>query len=430
MTKKILRKIVQILININPWHLLWSSVLFSVLFTTIIVGAMSIILRGRITQDYLITGVVTAFLVSILVVFVLVQFIDYLRKVDESLQNNINFLDTLLDAIPNPIFYKDLKGIYQGCNKVFSNQIVGLSKDRIIGSSLYDLPELIPRDLPDIFRRTDMGLIQNPETQIYEASVQCADGVKRDFILDTATYADVGGNTQGMVGVMVDITERKKSLEAVQEERDKVQKYLDIAGVILVVVNENQTVALINRKGCEILGHTEDEVIGKNWFDNFIPENDREKIRTGFLDMIAGNTVQMENFENPVLNKNGEQKIVAWHNAVLRDEEENIVATLSSGEDITERKLADEVLREERDKLKEALAKVKTLSGLLPICANCKKIRDDKGYWNQIESYVSKHSDADFSHSICPDCERKLYPDYFEEDESLKGSSINEKYGN
>jgi len=68
-------------------------------------------------------------------------------------------------------------------------------------------------------------------------------------------------------------------------------------------------------------------------------------------------------------------------------------------------------LRQEKEKLEEALAKVKKLSGLLPICASCKKIRDDKGYWNQIESYIRDHSEAEFSHSICPECAKELYPD-------------------
>ena len=63
--------------------------------------------------------------------------------------------------------------------------------------------------------------------------------------------------------------------------------------------------------------------------------------------------------------------------------------------------------------LQEALAKVKTLSGFLPICASCKKIRDDKGYWNQIEAYISEHSAAEFSHGICPECVEKLYPDIY-----------------
>jgi len=65
--------------------------------------------------------------------------------------------------------------------------------------------------------------------------------------------------------------------------------------------------------------------------------------------------------------------------------------------------------------LKEALAKVKTLTGFLPICCSCKKIRDDKGYWQQIEAYISKHSDAEFSHGLCDDCARRLYPEHFKE---------------
>ena len=70
--------------------------------------------------------------------------------------------------------------------------------------------------------------------------------------------------------------------------------------------------------------------------------------------------------------------------------------------------------------LENAIAKVGTLSGLLPICASCKKIRDDAGYWHQVEEYIHSHSDADFTHGLCPDCARKLYPDIFNgEDDSF-----------
>ncbi len=74
-------------------------------------------------------------------------------------------------------------------------------------------------------------------------------------------------------------------------------------------------------------------------------------------------------------------------------------------------KQAEEAQRNLAESLKQALAKIKTLSGILPICASCKKIRDDRGYWNQVEAYVRDHSQAEFSHSICPDCKKKLYPD-------------------
>ena len=77
----------------------------------------------------------------------------------------------------------------------------------------------------------------------------------------------------------------------------------------------------------------------------------------------------------------------------------------------------------EKDKLiielKDALYTVKTLSGFLPICASCKKIRDDAGYWNQIESYIQTHSEAQFSHSICPDCAKKIYPNFYKKNEDV-----------
>jgi len=79
--------------------------------------------------------------------------------------------------------------------------------------------------------------------------------------------------------------------------------------------------------------------------------------------------------------------------------------------DVTERKRVEQEREKLIRELQETLARVKTLTGLLPICASCKKIRDDKGYWNQIEEYIRDHSEADFSHGICPDCMKKLYPD-------------------
>jgi len=80
------------------------------------------------------------------------------------------------------------------------------------------------------------------------------------------------------------------------------------------------------------------------------------------------------------------------------------------------KEVVEGVLREEKRKLEDALSEVKALSGLLPICASCKKIRDDSGYWNQIEKYISEHSEATFSHGLCPDCAKKLYPEIIDKE--------------
>ena len=86
--------------------------------------------------------------------------------------------------------------------------------------------------------------------------------------------------------------------------------------------------------------------------------------------------------------------------------------------EITERKQAEEERERLIVELQEALAKIKTLRGLIPICAHCKKIRDDQGYWNQLEAYIQKHSEAEFSHGICDECAKQLYPEFFRDDES------------
>lgn len=82
-------------------------------------------------------------------------------------------------------------------------------------------------------------------------------------------------------------------------------------------------------------------------------------------------------------------------------------------EEVTQRRKAEEEREKLIRELQDALAEVKTLSGLLPICASCKKIRDDNGYWSQIEEYIRKHSDAEFTHGLCPECAAELYPEFF-----------------
>jgi PAS domain S-box-containing protein len=110
------------------------------------------------------------------------------------------------------------------------------------------------------------------------------------------------------------------------------------------VINPDQTAALINKKGREVLGYEEKEMIGKNWFDTFLPEWDRERVKENFIKLISGEMETIEHFESLVLTKGGEERIVAWHNTVLRNEKNQIVGTLSSGEDITKNKEINNLL--------------------------------------------------------------------------------------
>jgi PAS domain S-box-containing protein len=138
------------------------------------------------------------------------------------------------------------------------------------------------------------------------------------------------------------ITEFRKTGETLRLERDIAQKYLDVAGVMIMVLGEDKKVKLINQKGCQILGCTEDDIIKKDWFENFIPERLRTKTKNVFTQFLSGETKSFKYLENPVINRNGNERLIAWHNTVLRDEQGHLIGILSSGEDITERKKAEE----------------------------------------------------------------------------------------
>jgi len=149
---------------------------------------------------------------------------------------------------------------------------------------------------------------------------------------------------------IIDITDRKKAEQKLKSEKEKAQKYLDIAGVVIIVLNADQTVQLINQKGCEILEEEESNIIGMNWFDNFIPEKVRGKIKEVFYQIMNGKFEQLEYYENAVISKNGNKRIISWHNRTLKNEAGHIIGTLSSGLDITARKQSEESLKESEEK--------------------------------------------------------------------------------
>jgi len=148
------------------------------------------------------------------------------------------------------------------------------------------------------------------------------------------------------VAYVRDISKRKKSDEALKKERDRAQQYLDIAGVMFIAIDTSQHVTMINQKGCDILGYEEQEIVGKNWFDNFIKTENTEDIKGIFNEMISGNINPFEYIEHSVWIKGGEERNIAWHNSIIRNESGHIIGTLSSGEDITERKRIEKHLQQ------------------------------------------------------------------------------------
>jgi PAS domain S-box-containing protein len=169
-------------------------------------------------------------------------------------------------------------------------------------------------------------------------------------------------------------------------------------------------------------GYEPEELIGKNVMKIVYPE-DRVRTIHRIKERRTG-VRSTKSFETRIITKN--QTPVPFEVFIISAEGlyspakfgiGSFLGTQGIARDITDRKQAEEEREKLISKLQEALDNIKTMKGLLPICASCKKIRDDKGYWNQIEAYVRDHSDAEFSHGICPECAKKLYSDLQLEDE-------------
>lgn len=156
-------------------------------------------------------------------------------------------------------------------------------------------------------------------------------------------------------------------------------------------------------------------------FDELVHPEDTPSTVLSFEKLVRGET-ESETMEVRFFNRDG---AILWTNIsvkLMRDISNTPLYYLPIIEDITGRKQSEREREQLVEQLRKTLSEVKRLSGLLPICASCKKIRDDKGYWKQVETYVSEHSDAVFSHSICPECAKKLYPEYFKD--SVREKSV------
>ena len=139
-----------------------------------------------------------------------------------------------------------------------------------------------------------------------------------------------------------------RSYQLLREEKRKLQEYLRVAGIIFLVIDPDRKVVLINRRGCEILGCEEREVIGRHWFEEFVPDASREEMEAVFSRLMEGSTEGAETVEGAAKTKDGRERTIAWHNTLLRDEQGRVWAALCSGEDITERGMMGERAEGER----------------------------------------------------------------------------------
>ena len=153
-----------------------------------------------------------------------------------------------------------------------------------------------------------------------------------------------------VISFVIDVTERKRIESDIKREKETAQMYLDVAGAVFMVLNKEGKLILINQAGSKLLGYAEKEIIGKDWFDNFTPHDRRDKVRAIFNRIIKKKTLSRR-FEEFIINKNGEKRIVSWHIALLLNEAGKPTSLLGSGVDVTDQKKAEDALKRSQEKL-------------------------------------------------------------------------------
>lgn len=222
-------------------------------------------------------------------------------------------------------------------------QMTGYTRAELIGQDarlLYASDEdyaFVGQEKYRQIREMGMGTV---ETRWRRKSGEMMDILLSSVLLNPADPA------AGVTFTALDISERKRAEEAVRAERDRAQRYLDVAGVILLHLDPGGNTTLINQKGLQVLGCSEAEVLGASWVDRFVPPEAREETRQVLQQLVRGVVMpDLEYHENEVLTAQGERRLVAWHNTVVYDAAGRCLGLLCSGEDITERRRAEEALR-------------------------------------------------------------------------------------
>lgn len=185
------------------------------------------------------------------------------------------------------------------------------------------------------------GIFSGRPAEPHEYTARRTDGSTFPVLIHVVPILEAGRPVGGR-GLVVDVSRQKRTEEALREARDRAQMYLDLAEVMLVALDAEGRVTLMNRRGVEVLGVTEQEALGVDWFETFLAPEKRASVREIFDGLLAGDTETYGRVEQPVRRADGEDRLIAWHNTVLRDETGRIIGTLSSGEDITDRKRAEE----------------------------------------------------------------------------------------
>ena len=309
-----------------------------------------------------------------------------------------------------------------------AERLSGLARAEVLGRLIWDNQfRSLPRErrLPGVYEELkSLGLTyfqtgQHPWlNQMQEVEVERPDGSHR--VVQTSPFSIKTERGYMLGGVVRDVTESKQAEQELRENELKFRSLVGKSADAVLLTDESGRLVEWNSAAEQLFGKARAGVLGSLVWDNLFQTLPPERQTPAHYEPFKAEwQTYFQTGRHPSLNRvvdleirrpDGSRRQVQSARFSVPTERGFLLGAVVR--DVTEQKQA-EVERERLiGELEASLAKVKQLSGLLPICANCKKIRDDQGYWQQIEIYIRDHSEAEFSHGICPECMEKLYPGY------------------
>lgn len=268
------------------------------------------------------------------------------REVEEQLRRSRDFYLTLFDDFPSLIWRSDATGKSDYVNRAWQD-FTGLSLEESYGDAWVDL--IHPDDRPRCFAAYEAAF--NARTS-YETEFRFRrhDG-EYCWILDRGLpYYDLDGTFAGYIGYSHDISERVKTEQALRESEKRFRETLENIKLIAVRLDAAGTVTFCNDFFLDLVGWRREEVLGTNWFDRFVPP-DQGTVKRVFYSSFASGAIPAH-FQNDILTRTGERRFISWTNTVLRDGTGVVTGVMSIGEDVTERKRAENTLSRYQEELK------------------------------------------------------------------------------
>jgi PAS domain S-box-containing protein len=324
------------------------------------------------------------------------------KRMDTALRRSEERYRLLVESAADPIFMIDREGFLVFVNETAARYLGREPKD-LEGTRMRDW---FPRPIADWQLQQVRVVISDGVGRTVDSRSEIA-GEERWFSAAIRPIREPSGVIQCALIIARDVTSMKRAQDLLRRTEGRYRTLAEnFPNGSVFLFDENLRFALAEGAGLVEFGPPKEQLVGRTPCEAFPPEV-CAALEPAYRGALEG--------ASTVLEVSYGDRVYEVRVLPVRGEGDDVVQGMAMTQDITARKRAEQEREKLIEELREALASIKTLRGLVPICASCKKVRNDRSYWQQVEEYVHEHSEATFSHGLCRDCARKLYPDFADE---------------